>query len=47
LTSVDKRCLHLYTGSEEYVGFIVDADRVDIMISMVRKAGLEVRLEAY
>jgi hypothetical protein len=26
--------LHLNTGADEYVGFIVDADRVDIMIAM-------------
>jgi hypothetical protein len=47
LTTVDKRCLYLYTGSNECVGFIVDAGRVDIMIAMAKDAGIQARLEAY
>jgi hypothetical protein len=47
LTRFGKRFLHLNTGGDEYVGFIVDADRVDIMIGMAKDAGIEARLEAF
>lgn len=47
LTSFGKRYLHLNTDGDEYVGFIVDADRVDIMIAMAKDAGIEARLEAF
>jgi hypothetical protein len=47
LTKFGKRYLHLNTGGDEYVGFIVDADRVDIMIAMAKDAGIQVWLEAF
>jgi hypothetical protein len=47
LTKFGKRYLHLNTGGDEYVGFIVDADRVDIMIAMASDAGIQARLEAF
>jgi hypothetical protein len=47
LTKFGKRYLHLNTGGDEYVGFIVDADRVDIMIAMANDAGIQARLEAF
>ncbi|MBA2930423.1 hypothetical protein G9Q86_17780 [Pseudomonas sp. CCUG 57209] len=47
LARFGKRYLHLNTGGDEYVGFIVDADRLDIMIAMAKKAGIEVRLETF
>ncbi|WP_346773623.1 DUF6630 family protein [Pseudomonas viridiflava] len=47
LTRFGKRHLHLNTGGDEYVSFIVDADRVDIMIAMAKDAGIEARLEAF
>ncbi|MCQ9391404.1 hypothetical protein NRB14_07320 [Pseudomonas viridiflava] len=47
LTRFDKRYLHLNTGGDEYVGFILDAERVDIMISMAKDACIQVRLEAF
>jgi hypothetical protein len=45
--SLNSRYLHLNTGGDEYVGFIVDADRVGIMIAMAKDAGIEARLEAF
>lgn len=47
LTRFGKRYLHLNTGGDEYVGFIVDLDRVDIMIAMASDAGIQARLEAF
>ena len=47
LARFSKRYLHLNTGGDEYVGFIVDADRLDIMIAMAKKAGIEARLETF
>jgi len=47
LARFGKRYLHLNTGSDEYVGFIVHADRLGIMIAMATKAGIEARLEAF
>ncbi|MBX8556761.1 hypothetical protein K5D43_20010 [Pseudomonas cichorii] len=47
LTRFGKRYLHLNTGGDEYVGFIVDIDRVDIMIAMASDAGIQARLEAF
>lgn len=47
LTKFGKRYLHLNTGGDEHVGFIVDADCVDIMVEKARKAGIEVRIEAF
>lgn len=36
LARFTKRYLHLNTGGDEYVGFIMDADRLDIMIAMAK-----------
>lgn len=47
LTKFGNRYLHLNTGGDEYIGFIVDADRVDVMIAMAKEAGIEARLEAF
>ncbi|MGY2273108.1 DUF6630 family protein [Pseudomonas reactans] len=47
LARFGKLYLHLNTGGDEYVGFIVDADRLDIMIAMAKKAGIEARLETF
>jgi hypothetical protein len=47
VTRFGKHYLHLNTGGDEYVGFIVDADRVDIMIAMANDAGIQARLEAF
>jgi len=47
LTRFGKRYLHLNSGGDEYVGFIVDFDRVDIMIALARESGLEARIEAF
>uniref|UniRef100_UPI003C6E5FCC DUF6630 family protein n=1 Tax=Pseudomonas viridiflava TaxID=33069 RepID=UPI003C6E5FCC len=42
-----KRYLHLNTGGDEYVGFIADGERVDVMIAMAKDAGIRARLEAF
>ncbi|EGH45728.1 MULTISPECIES: DUF6630 family protein [Pseudomonas] len=47
LTRFGKRYVHLITGGDEYVGFIMDTDGLDIMIAMAKKAGIEARLEAF
>jgi hypothetical protein len=47
LARFGKLYLHLNTGGDEYVGFIVDSDRLDIMIAMAKKAGIEARLETF
>lgn len=47
LTKFGKRYLQLDTGCDEYVGFIVDADCVDIMIEKARKAGIKATIEAF
>ncbi|MGN2407781.1 DUF6630 family protein [Pseudomonas viridiflava] len=47
LTGFGKRYLHLNTGGDEYVGFIVDAERVDIMIALAGAASIEARLEPF
>jgi hypothetical protein len=45
VTRFGKRYLHLNTGGDEYVGFIVNADRADVMIAMAKDAGIEASLE--
>ncbi|VVN82909.1 hypothetical protein PS708_01249 [Pseudomonas fluorescens] len=47
LTRLGKRYLHLNTGGDEYVGFIVDAERVDIMIALAGAASIGARLEPF
>ncbi|MGN2432944.1 DUF6630 family protein [Pseudomonas syringae] len=47
LTVFGKRYLHLNTGGDEYVGFIVQSDDVERMIAIARQAGIEARLEAF
>lgn len=47
LTRFDKRYLQLNTGGDEYVGFIVNADRADVMIAMAIDAGIEASLEEF
>lgn len=47
LTDHGKRCLHVNTGGDEYVGRIVDGDDVDNMIAMARKAGIKAALKSF
>ena len=44
LAAFDKRYLHLDSGDDDYVGFIVDADRVEHTLELARQAGLTVTL---
>jgi hypothetical protein len=42
-----KRYLHLDSGSDNYDGFIVDADRVEETIELAGRAGIKVSLENF
>ncbi|MCR4538784.1 hypothetical protein NUV89_10305 [Pseudomonas sp. 18.1.10] len=44
LVGFDKRYLHLDSGDDDYVGFIVDADRVAPTLELARQAGLTVTI---
>lgn len=47
LTGHGKRCLHVDTGGDEYVGCIVHGDDVDNMIAMAQKAGIKAALMSF
>jgi len=47
LIRFDKRYLHLNSGSDNYDGFIVDADRVEETIELAGRAGIKVSLENF
>ncbi|SEO71781.1 hypothetical protein [Pseudomonas sp. NFACC39-1] len=47
LAAFGKRYLHLNTGGDEYVGFIVDSDRVETTIELAQQAGVEVSLDSF
>ena len=47
LIRFDKRYLHLDSGSDNYDGFIVDADRVEETIELAGRAGIKVSLENF
>ena len=47
LVRFGKRYLHLDTGSDNYDGFIVDADRVEETIELASRAGIKVSLENF
>lgn len=44
LAGFGKRYLHLDSGSDDYVGFIVDAERVEPVVELAQQAGLKVGL---
>lgn len=47
LTGFGKRYLHVYTGGDEYVGCIVEADDVESMVAMALQAGIKAGLDAF
>ena len=47
LSRSGKRYLHLDSGGENYDGFIVDADRLEEIIDLAGRAGLNVSLEHF
>jgi hypothetical protein len=47
LTGFGKRFVHLDSGGDEYVGFIVDAQRVEAIVELAQQAGVKVSLEGF
>ncbi|WP_017530402.1 DUF6630 family protein [Pseudomonas fluorescens] len=47
LTGFGKRFVHLDSGGDEYVGFIVDAQRVEATVELAQQAGVKVSLEGF
>jgi len=47
LARFGKRYVHLDSGGDEYVGFIVDTDQVPDRIELARRAGINASLESF
>lgn len=47
LAGFGKRFLHLDSGGDEYVGFIVDAERVESTLELAQQAGVKISIEGF